>query len=82
MSRSFNTNNINMDKLIVSAKMSKFTDVTKLCHRARNPDGILELQDDTSKLAKYANEWQMSFNVDICSVMHIGDKNMECNYNI
>ena len=67
-----------MDKLILSAKMFKFADDTKLCHRARNPDGILELQDDISKLVEWANEWQMSFNVDKCSVMHIGHNNMQC----
>ena len=52
--------------------MSKFADDTKFCHRVRNPDDIMELQEDINKLGELANKWQMSFNVDKCSVMHIG----------
>ena len=32
--------------------MSKFADDTKLCHRARNPDDIIELQEDITKLVE------------------------------
>ena len=51
--------------------MSKFADNSKLCIRARNPDDIMELQEDINKLVEWANKWQMSFNVDKCSVIHI-----------
>ena len=61
-------------------KMSKFADDTKLCHSARNPDDIIELQEDINKLVEWANKWQMSFNVDKCSVKHIGHNNMQNNY--
>ena len=61
--------------------MSKFADDPKLCHRARNPDNIMELQEDINKLVESANKWQMSFNVDkICSMTHIGHNNMQSNY--
>ena len=30
--------------------MSKFADDIELCHRARNPDEIIELQEDINKL--------------------------------
>ena len=62
--------------------MSKFADDTKLCHRARNPDDIMELQEDINKLVEWANKWQKSFNVDKCSVMHIGHNNTKSNYNM
>ena len=62
--------------------MSKFADDTKLCHRARNRDGIMELQEDINKLVEWANKWQLSFNVDKCSVIHIGHNNMQSNYNM
>ena len=62
--------------------MSKFADDTKLCHRTRNPDNIPEQQEDINKLVEWANKWQMSFNVDKCSVMHIGHNNMESNNNM
>ena len=50
--------------------------------RARNPDDIMELQEDINKLFEWANKWQMNFNVDKCSVMHIGHNNMQGNYNM
>ena len=62
--------------------MSKFAGDAKLCHRARNPDDIMELQEDINKLVEWANKWQMSFNADKCSVMHIGHNNMRSNYNM
>ena len=62
--------------------MSKFADYTELCHRARNSDDIMELQEDINKLVELANKWQMSFNVDKYSVMHIGHNNMQSNYNM
>ena len=37
--------------------MSKFTDDTKLSHRARNPDDIIELHEDINKLVESANKW-------------------------
>ena len=36
--------------------MSKFGDDTKLCHRARNLDDIMELQEDINKLVGWANK--------------------------
>ena len=41
-----------LDTNIVS-KMSKFADDTKLCHTARNPDDITELQEDINKLVEW-----------------------------
>ena len=62
--------------------MSKFSDDTKLCHRARNPDDITEVLTYINKLVEWANKWQINFNVDKCSVMHIRDNNMQGNYNL
>ena len=56
----------------IMRKMYTFADDTKLCHRARNPDDIMEPQQDINKLViEWANKWQMNFNLDKCSVMHI-----------
>ena len=50
-----------LDTNVVS-KMSKFADDTKLCHRARNPDDIMELQEDINNLlsgrTRRSNEFQ------------------------
>ena len=69
-------------KFYIMAYMLKFADDTKLCHRARNPDDIMELQEDINKLVEWSNKWQMSFNVDKCSMMHIGHNNSQSNYNM
>ena len=42
----------------------------------------MELQEDINKFVEWANNWQMSFNIDKCYVMHIGHNNMQCNYNM
>ena len=47
--------NNDLDTNIVS-KISKFSDDTKLCHRARNPDDIIELQEDINILVEWANK--------------------------
>ena len=42
----------------------------------------MELQEDINKLVEWANKWQISFNVDKFSVMHIRQNNMQSNYNM
>ena len=42
----------------------------------------MELQEDIDKLVEWENKWSMNFNVDKCSVMHIGHNNMHGNYNM
>ena len=69
-----------LDSNIVG-KMFKFADDTKLCHRARYPNDIMKLLEDINK-PEWANTWQMSFNVDKCSVIHIGHNKMQTNYNM
>ena len=39
-------------------------------------------QDDINKLVEWANKWQMNFNIGKCSVMHIGQNNMQGNYDM
>ena len=68
-----------LDNNIIS-KISKFADDTKLCHRARHPEDIIELQEDINKLEDWANKWKMKFNVDKCAVIHIGHNNTNGNY--
>ena len=70
-----------LDTNIVS-KMSKFSAYTKLCHKARDSDDLTGLQKVTNKLIMWANKWKINFNVDTCSVMHIGRTNMQGSYNM
>ena len=48
-----------LDNNIVS-KISKFAEETKLCHKARHPNDIIELQEDINKQEDWANKsWKM-----------------------
>ena len=67
-----------LDSGIVN-KISKFADDTKLCHRSRQTDEVLELQEDLTRLVDWANTYQMNFNIDKCSVMNIGHNNIHHN---
>jgi len=50
----------------------KFADDTKLFGRMSSVSDGNRLQDDLNKLVQWSQEWQMLFNVNKCSVMHIG----------
>ena len=65
-----------IDNGIVS-KISKFADETKLCHSSRQPDEVLELQEDFNRLVDCLNTWQINFNIGKCVVMHIGHNNIQ-----
>ena len=56
--------------------------IAKFGTEMKNPDDIMELQEDIHKLVEWANKWQMNFNAGKCSVMHIGQNNMQGNYNM
>ena len=70
-----------IDNGIVS-KILKFTDDKKLCHSSRNPEEVIELQEDLNMLVDWANTWQMNVNIDKCAVMHIGHNNIQHNYTV
>ena len=42
----------------------------------------MELQEDMNKLVEWVSKWQISFNVEKCSVVHIGLYSMLSNYNV
>ena len=58
----------------IVCKMFKFADDTKLWHRVRNPDDIMELQEDQT-----SGKWVY---LDKFSVMHNGHNNTQSNYNM
>jgi hypothetical protein len=62
-----------IDDDIVS-KISKFADDTKLCGQSGSEEDANILQQDLNRLSQWSVDWQMLFNTDKCSVMHIGKK--------
>jgi len=53
----------------------KFADDSKIFRKAITPADRLQLQLDLDALCKWAEDWQMKFNVSKCKVMHTGPGN-------
>jgi hypothetical protein len=64
----------------VSSQLVKFADDTKVYRRLKNPQSGEMLQQDINNLCRWSKEWKMTFNVDKCSVMHIGFNNPQNEY--
>ena len=64
----------------IDSTVSKFADDTKLYNDVSTPMGILQIQHDIDKLSNWSESWQMEFNMDKCSVMHIGRNNPNAEY--
>ena len=63
-----------IDERLLS-KISKFADDTKMCRNIDSDDDAKMLQEDLRKLFQWSVDWQMLFNIDKCSVMHVGKSN-------
>src|SRR5215813_11252394 len=66
----------------VGGKFSFFADDCKIMRVVNENGDIQNLQDDLDKLYNWANEWDMSFNVGKCHVVHFGYRNICAEYNI
>jgi hypothetical protein len=73
---------INDIDLGLLSKISKFADDSKLCRNVRNDNDRASLQQDLDNLNHWSQKWQMQFNVDKCSVIHLGHKNNLYNYKL
>lgn len=64
----------------IISEISKFADDTKMTSKVGSDEEIQKLQEDLDKLMDWSDKWKMSFNVDKCSVMHIGHNNPQHQY--
>jgi hypothetical protein len=55
-------------------RLIKFADDTKLWGKVDNEDEVESMHEDLRKLGKWSEENRMPFNVEKCSVMHVGKK--------
>ena len=60
----------------------KFADDTKIFGPVCNQNDYLKFQEDLNRLFSWTKDWQMSFNIDKCKVMHIGRSNKAYNYSL
>ena len=63
-----------IDQGVVS-KLCKFADDTKFGAKVGDTFGVEDLRADLKRLYQWSVEWQMLFNVDKCTVMHMGKTN-------
>ena len=70
-----------LDEDILS-RLKKFADDTKLYREINSNKDCESLQNDIDKLEGWSVEWKMLFNVDKCSVMHVGRQNNKHEYNM
>ncbi|KAF2359755.1 Reverse transcriptase domain [Trinorchestia longiramus] len=59
----------------IISKINKFADDTKLCHRAFTERDRVTIQSDLNRLLQRTESWQMSFNIEKCSALHVGVNN-------
>ena len=67
---------------VVSSKILKFADDTKLYRAVTNQDDIEILQSDLVNLCHWSKDWLMLFNIDKCKTLHIGRGNLNELYNM
>ena len=68
-----------LDVGIVS-KLVKFADDTKLGKEVKNEHEVNILRQDLRNIFQWSVDWQMSFNTDKCTVIHMGKNNKEAEY--
>ena len=66
----------------ILSKISKFADDTKLCREIGSELDAKILQEDLKRLSQWSEDWQMLFNIDKCSVMHIGRQKENHSYEL
>ena len=70
-----------LDEEIIS-KLGKFADDTKMCKGIKNIEDNNILQQDLDTLHNWTSNWQMQFNTDKCSVIHVGNNNPHHKYKL
>jgi len=64
------------------SRIAKFADDTKLGANAKDPESVDGLRRDLVKIGEWSDTWQMPFNADKCTVMHIGVRNPKATYQL
>ena len=62
------------------SKLNKFADDSKVAKVVNDTGDVEKLRGDLVKLQNWSRDWQMEFNSDKCTVMHIGKKNLNSQY--
>ena len=66
----------------ILSKLGKFADDSKLCKGVGSTADVSVLANDLAQLDKWSSKWQMKFNTEKCSVIHLGKNNAQNKYNL
>ena len=66
----------------VNSDISKFADDTKIGRLINLQNDIDQLQRDLDTMHEWAIKWQMAFNADKCSILHVGRNNEANDYTL
>ena len=69
-----------IDDAIIEALLKKFADDTKLAKVIKDVADAQQMQTNLDRISEWAEQWQMSFNVKKCKVMHFGWQNIRYDY--
>ena len=64
----------------IISKLGKFADDTKVARGVSNDREVDILREDLCNIFQWSVDWQMLFNLDKCTVMHLGSKNPQREY--
>jgi ribonucleases P/MRP protein subunit RPP40 len=64
------------------SKIGKFADDSKLLGSVGTVEGVENLRKDLKNLEIWAEKWQMQFNVNKCSVIHLGKNNPQSTFSL
>ena len=62
---------------VVSSKIKIFADDTKVYRSISSPDDAAELQRDLDAITRWSVQWQLAFNENKCTALHVGPRNPE-----
>ena len=62
----------------ITSSVWKFADDTKILRKIHSVEDNRQLQEYIDTLLKWSRDWQMTFNMDMCTVMHVGGRNQPC----
>ena len=66
----------------VSSSVKIFADDTKIYRKVAEEGDRSRLQDDLDAVAAWSDSWQLPFNADKCTTLHIGSQNPETDYSL
>ena len=67
---------------VLNVGIKMFADDSKLYRAVRHPGDVLSLQADLDAAARWSDEWQLTFNVGKCKVLHVGRQVLKQDYHL